>query len=78
MLESDHAVIVAEISKRLEKTDKKIDKISYQIDELRKEQHEYSIKTAVLETQMSGVVKFVLLVVGAGVSIITYLLKQGI
>ena len=78
MRQLTHKELLEEIDKRLQKTDEKIDATAVKVDEVKEELHKYNIKTAVLEAQMSGVVKFTLLVIGSGIGIISYIIKQGI
>ena len=67
----DHNELKDALEKRFDKTDEKI-------DELRKDISEDRIRTAVLENQMSGVVKLGLIIFTAVVGIIVRIFKEGL
>lgn len=74
----NHSDLMKEINKRLDETDRKIDRNETKLDELKDDLHSYNLKTVVLETQMTGVVKFILLLIGSVSGIVTYIIKKGI
>ena len=74
----DHEQLMEQIKHRLDETDAKIDRNNEKLDDLRKDFHEYSVKTAVLETQMSGIAKVSMLLMGSAIGIIAYIFKKGI
>lgn len=66
----DHAELMQKIEQRFNNTDKKIEEAKGVIEEVKKDLTKYAIKTAVLETQMSGVVRFGLIIATSVVGII--------
>ena len=62
----------------IEKIDQRFDKTDAKIDELQKELHEYSRKTAVLEAQMSGLTSIGLLIVASTLGVLAYIFQKGI
>ena len=62
----------------IEKIDQRFDKTDSKIDALQKELHEYSRKTAVLESQVSGLTSIGLLVIASALGVLAYLFQQGV
>jgi len=74
----DQTDLYSKIETRLEKTDDKIDRNNEKLDDLKDDLHNYNVKTAILETQMSGIVKFILLLAAAAIGIVGFLIKKGL
>ena len=73
----DHDQLMDKIKTRLDETDKKIDRNNDKLDHLKDDLHEYNLKTAILETQMAGVVKVGLMILAAVIGIISFGYKKG-
>ncbi len=73
----DHKELQDALESRLDRTDDKIDRNMDEVKALRTELHAYSIKTAILENQMSGVVKIGFLMLSSVIGIIVLGIKKG-
>ena len=73
----DHIQLKEALESRLDKTDEKIDRNMLEVQALRAELHNDRIKTAVLENQMSGVIKVGFALLTAVIGIITFGIKKG-
>lgn len=74
----DHKELMTQINKRLDETDQKIDRNDNKLDDLKNDLHSYNIKTAILETKMSGIIGTGLLIVSAIIGIISFGIKKGL
>lgn len=73
----DHHELKEALERRLDKTDEKIDRNMDEVKALREDISQDRIKTAILENQMSGVVKIGLLLLSSVIGIAAYVVKQG-
>jgi len=62
----------------IEKLDQRFDKTDAKIDALKDELHEYSRKTAVLESQVSGLINVGLLITASALGVLAYFFQQGV